>query len=69
MPWRKMLAYITGTVDQELLHRIAGALENLGHRLCDETVGNILRRHGIPPAPEHQQGATWKEFIASHREV
>ena len=49
--------------------RIAGALANLGHDLCDETVGNILRRHGIPPAPERKQGTTWKEFIASHREV
>ena len=49
--------------------RIAGALANLGHDLCDETVGNILRRYGIPPAPERKQGTTWKEFIASHREV
>jgi len=49
--------------------RIAGALANLGHDLCEETVGNILRRHGIPPAPERKQGTTWKEFIASHREV
>ncbi len=49
--------------------RIAGALENLDHHLCDETVGNILRRHGIRPAPERRQGTTWKEFIASHREV
>ena len=49
--------------------RIADALANLGHDLSDETVGNILRRHGIPPAPERKQGTTWKEFIASHREV
>jgi hypothetical protein len=27
-----------------------GALANLGHLLSDQTVGNILRRHGIPPA-------------------
>ena len=26
--------------------RIVGALANLGHRLSDQTVGNILRRHG-----------------------
>ena len=26
--------------------RIAGALANLGHALSDQTVGNILRRHG-----------------------
>jgi putative transposase len=31
--------------------RIVGALANLGHRLSDQTVGNILRRHGIVPAP------------------
>ncbi len=27
--------------------RIVGALANLGHRLSDQTVGNIFRRHGI----------------------
>src|SRR5262245_17047520 len=27
--------------------RIAGALSNLGHKVSDQTVGNILRRHGI----------------------
>ena len=32
--------------------RIVGAMENLGYRLSDQTVGNILQRHGIPPAPE-----------------
>ncbi len=30
--------------------RIVGALANLGHRVCDETVARVLRRHGIPPA-------------------
>ncbi len=32
--------------------RIAGALANLGHEVSDQTVGNVLRRHGLPPAPE-----------------
>jgi hypothetical protein len=27
--------------------RIVGALANLGHRVSDQTVGNVLRRHGI----------------------
>ena len=31
--------------------RIAGALANLGHEISDQTVGNVLRRHGLPPAP------------------
>src|SRR5262249_42095006 len=30
--------------------RIVGALANLGYTLSDQTVGNILKRHGIPPA-------------------
>jgi putative transposase len=33
--------------------RIVGALANLGHVVSDQTVSNILRRHGIAPAPEH----------------
>ena len=43
--------------------RIAGALANLGYTLSDETVGNILRRNGIPLAPERKQTTTWKDFI------
>jgi hypothetical protein len=40
-----------------------GALANLGHRLSDQTVGNILRRHGIAPAPKRSQTTSWKDFI------
>jgi len=31
--------------------RIVGALANLGQAVSDQTVGNVLRRHGIPPCP------------------
>ena len=34
--------------------RIAGALANLGYTISDQTVGNILKRHGLPPAPERK---------------
>ena len=34
--------------------RIVGALANLGHRLSDQTVGNLLRRHGIFSSTEAQ---------------
>ncbi len=47
-------------------NRIVGALANLGHRLSDQTVGNILRRHGIAPAPKRSQTTSWKDFIAAH---
>jgi hypothetical protein len=29
--------------------RISGALANLGHHLSDQTIGNILKRHGVAP--------------------
>jgi putative transposase len=37
---------------------------NLGYHVSDQTVGNVLRRHGIPPAPERT--TTWAEFIRTH---
>ena len=49
--------------------RIVGALANLGHRVSDKTVGNVLRRHGMEPAPKRSQNTTWKEFIESHMAV
>ena len=49
--------------------RIVGALANLGHPVSDQTVGNILRRYGIQPAPKRSQNTTWKDFIASHMAV
>src|SRR5256714_12606846 len=49
--------------------RIVGALANLDLTVSDQTVGNILKRHGIPPTPERQTTTTWKEFIRTHLDV
>jgi putative transposase len=49
--------------------RIVGALANLGYTVSHQTVGNILERHGIPPAPERKTTTTWKEFIRTHMDV
>ena len=49
--------------------RIAGALANLGHEISDQTVGNVLRRHGLPPAPERRRTTTWAAFIRTHQAV
>src|SRR5215831_978635 len=46
--------------------RIQGALANLGHLLAHNTIADILRRHGIEPAPERSRKTTWKEFLNSH---
>lgn len=49
--------------------RIVGALANLGHDVSDQTVGNILARHGIPPALERRKTSRWSEFIRAHLAV
>jgi transposase InsO family protein len=49
--------------------RIVGALKHLGYTISDQTVGNILKRRGIPPAPERKKTTTWKEFIRTHMDV
>jgi putative transposase len=46
--------------------RIQGALSNLGHLLAFKTIANILKEHGIEPAPERSRKTTWKEFITRH---
>src|SRR5436190_13616010 len=43
--------------------RIAGALANLGYKVCYQTVGNVLQRHALPPAPERKRTTTWMAFI------
>ena len=49
--------------------RIVGAMANLGYTLSDQTVGNNLQRHGIPPAPERKRTTTWTDFIRAHMSV
>ena len=43
-----------------------GALANLGHKLAGNTIANILKRHGIAPAPERSRRTTWKDFLRRH---
>lgn len=49
--------------------RIQGALSNLGHTVGRTTIAEILRRHGIEPAPERSRKTTWKEFLSRHWEL
>jgi len=49
--------------------RIQGALANLGHRVSETTVANILRAHGIEPAPDRRRQSTRKTFLQSHWDV
>ena len=49
--------------------RIQGALANLGHIIAPNTVKNILKRHGIEPAPERGKRTSWKTFLKAHWDV
>ncbi|MDF1556382.1 MAG: helix-turn-helix domain-containing protein [Deferrisomatales bacterium] len=49
--------------------RMQGALANLGHTISDTTVGNILKAHGIEPAPERKRQTTWRIFLKAHWDV
>jgi hypothetical protein len=49
--------------------RIQGALANLGHELSDQTVGNILKEHGIEPATDRKRQTTWATFTKAHGDV
>ena len=49
--------------------RIQGALANLGHRISNTTVANILKIHGIEPAPDRKRQSTWKSFLEAHWDV
>ncbi len=49
--------------------RIQGALANVGYHISDQTVGNVLKEHGIEPAPDRKRQTTWKTFLKSHWDV
>ena len=46
--------------------RIADSLANVGHKVSDQTVGNVLKGHGIEPAPKRKAQMTWGTFLKSH---
>ena len=48
--------------------RIQGALANLGHQVARGTVANVLREHGIDPAPARGKRTSWSTFLKAHWE-
>ena len=49
--------------------RIRGALSNLGHTVARSTIANILREHGVEPAPERSERTPWRTFLTAHWET
>ena len=46
--------------------KIQGALANVGYHISDTTVGNILKAHGVEPAPDRQRTGSWRTFLKAH---
>jgi len=68
---KEIAALVVGMAEENRswgYRRIQGALANLGHVLAHKTIANILKQHGIEPAPERNRKATWKEFLSRHWE-
>ncbi|EXU62032.1 integrase [Streptomyces sp. PRh5] len=43
--------------------RIQGELRRLGHRVAAATIRRVLRRSGLPPAPQRASQQTWGTFL------
>jgi transposase InsO family protein len=51
------------------IDRISGALSNVGYHICDSTIGNILKAHGIEPVPARKRTGSWETFLKAHWDV
>ncbi|MGV9849395.1 integrase core domain-containing protein [Streptomyces sp. NPDC003442] len=45
--------------------RIQGELRRLGHRIAAAAIRRVLRRSGLPPAPQRASQQTWRSFLRS----
>ena len=48
--------------------RIEGELLKQGYTISRETVGNILRRHNIPPAPDRDTSPSWRHLMTHYKD-
>lgn len=49
--------------------RIQGELSKVGYSISDTTVSNILKAHGVEPAPDRKRTGSWATFLKSHWDV
>lgn len=49
--------------------KIMSTMNDLGHKISHTTVKNILKRHGISPAPDRKRDTSWHRFINYHKKV
>jgi putative transposase len=48
--------------------KLAGELRKLGFQVSKTTIGTVLQRHGILPAPErNRRGSSWRTFLTQYQ--
>jgi len=69
--WRRIKAEIVCSMTSKYAIALYELLQlaNLGHSVSDQTVGNVLKRYGIAPAPQRKHTTRWRDFIRAHMEV
>jgi putative transposase len=63
MPSQSQRPSLFTTVVGSTIAGTAMSPANLRYEVCDQTVGNVLQRHALPPAPERKRTTTWPAFI------
>ena len=48
--------------------KIEGELIKLGYTISDNTVGNVLKRHGIPPQPDRLPSPSWTHLMTHYKD-
>ncbi len=41
-------------------------MRKVGHRVARTTVANVMKEHGLEPAPMRSKRTTWAEFLSTH---
>jgi hypothetical protein len=47
--------------------KIQGALRKLGYDLSEQTIANVLERHGILPAPQRGSSTSWQQLMQHYK--
>jgi putative transposase len=47
--------------------KLEGELRKLGYRLSEQTIANILDRHGIPPVPQRKPSVSWRHLMRHYK--
>jgi len=48
--------------------KIEGECCKLGYPVCTQTVANVLRRYGIPPASERSSSPSWRHLMSHYKD-